>query len=252
MSRVPDFIDEFSKTAEAYACVRPTYPKALFETLATLAPAARSAWDCGTGNGQAAAGLADFFESIQATDASAEQIAQAQPHPRVRYRVAPAEDSGLADGSVDLISVAQALHWFDRDKFFNEVRRVARPRAVLAVYGYSWFYVTPALDALTNRWLLRPVHSYWSSHNRLLWDGYRTIPFPFEEITPPCLAIHLAWTLDQLFDYVLSWSAVRKKLTAEGDFFVAAARRALEPSWGDPAQARHVVMPLGVRLDRLK
>jgi ubiquinone/menaquinone biosynthesis C-methylase UbiE len=251
MNTAPGFIDAFSEAAERYATARPTYPKTLFQTLATLAPATRSAWDCGTGNGQAATGLAEFFESIEATDASAEQIAQAQFHPRVRYRAVPAEASGIADESMDLISAAQALHWFDRDRFFAEVQRIARPRALLAAYGYSWFYLTPILDALTDRWLLQPVQSHWSANNRLLWDGYRTIAFPFEEVISPCLAIHLTWTLDQLFDYYLTWSAPRRKIAAEGDSFVSEARRAFESDWGDPTQPRHVVMPLTVRLGRL-
>jgi SAM-dependent methyltransferase len=196
-------------------------------------------------------GLAEFFECIDATDASAEQIAHAQAHPRVRYKAVPAESSGLGDRSVDLISVAQALHWFDRDRFFSEVRRVARPGALVAVYGYSWFYLTPTIDELTNRWLLQPVESFWSPNNRLLWHGYRTIAFPFEEVTSPCLAIHLTWTLDQLFEYYLTWSAPRRKVAAEGNSFVGEARRAFESAWGEPTQARHVVMPLTVRLGRL-
>jgi SAM-dependent methyltransferase len=196
-------------------------------------------------------GLAEFFDCIDATDASAEQIAHAQVHPRVRYQAIPAESSGLGDRSVDLISVAQALHWFDLDRFFSEVRRVARPGALVAVYGYSWFYLTPTIDELTNRWLLQPVESFWSPNNRLLWDGYRTIPFPFEELTSPCLAIHLTWTLDQLFEYYLTWSAPRRKIAAESNSFVGEARAAFESAWGDPTRARHVVMPLTVRLGRL-
>jgi SAM-dependent methyltransferase len=245
------FIDAFSDAAECYASARPLYPRALFQALATLAPATVAAWDCGTGSGQAAVGLAEFFACIEATDASTEQIAHAKAHPRVRYKAVPAESSGLDDKSVDLISVAQALHWFDRDRFFSEVRRVARPGALAAIYGYSWFYLTPTIDELTNRWLLQPVESFWSPNNRLLWDGYRTIAFPFEEVTSPCLAIHLTWTLDQLFEYYLTWSAPRRKIAAEGNSFVDEARRAFEAAWGEPTQARHVVMPLAVRLGRL-
>ena len=247
----PSFIDAFSDTAERYAATRPTYPSSLFERMAELAPSRKSAWDCGTGNGQAAIGLADFFESIDATDASAEQIAHAQSHPRIRYNVVAAEASGLPAESMDLISVAQALHWFDLDRFFREVNRIARRRALFATYGYSWFYITPAIDALVERWLLEPVQSYWSPNNRLLWDGFRTIPFPFEELTAPCLAIHLTWTLDQLFEYYLTWSAPRRKIAAEGDGFVSAARRAFGSAWADGTQSRHVVMPLSVRLGRL-
>jgi SAM-dependent methyltransferase len=247
----PDFIDAFSDAAERYASARPVYPRTLFQTFAALAPATVTAWDCGTGSGQAAVGLAEFFNCVDATDASAEQIAQAEPHPRVRYRTAVAESSGLGDKSVDLISVAQALHWFDRDRFFFEVHRVARPSALLAVYGYSWFYLTPSIDELTNHWLLQPVGSYWSANNQLLWDNYRTIAFPFEELPSPSLAIHLTWTLDQLFDHYLTWSAPRRKIAAEGDSFVRDARRAFESAWGAPTTPRHVVMPLAVRMGRL-
>jgi ubiquinone/menaquinone biosynthesis C-methylase UbiE len=251
MNTEPSFIDAFSDAAEEYANFRPAYPPTLFKTLAMLAPATHSAWDCGTGNGQAAVGLAEFFESIEATDASAEQIARAQPHPHVRYRAAPAEASGLTDNSVDLVSVAQALHWFDRDRFFAEAQRIARPGALMAVYGYNWFYITPTLDALTERFLLQPVMSFWSANNRLLWDGYRTIVFPFQEVTSPNLAIHLTWTLDQLFDYYLTWSAPRRKIAADGDSFVRDARREFSVAWGDPDRPRHVVMPIAMRLGRL-
>lgn len=131
------FIDEFSDTAGRYAAVRPTYPTALFEFLAELTPARRCAWDCGTGNGQAAAGLAKFFDSVEASDASSEQIRYARPCAGVRYRVAPAEDSGLPERSVDLISVAQALHWFDLQRFYLEVSRVARYLRCMATTGFA-------------------------------------------------------------------------------------------------------------------
>jgi SAM-dependent methyltransferase len=245
------FVDAFSDTARRYALARPTYPAALFEFLASRAPSTHCAWDCGTGNGQAAAGLAELFDSVEATDASSEQIGAALPNSRVHYRVAPAEASGLPDRSVDLISVAQALHWFDLEKFYTEVRRVARPGALLAVYGYGWFHISPTIDALVDRWLLQPVESYWLPNNRLLWDGYRTIPFPFADTAEPRLAIHVAWTLQELLEFYLTWSAPRRKIAVEGDPFVGDARRALAAAWGDPDQPRAVVMPITARLGRL-
>jgi ubiquinone/menaquinone biosynthesis C-methylase UbiE len=247
----PQFIDAFSDTAEHYAGSRPIYPQAFFRALAALAPGTEAAWDCGTGNGQAAIGLAEFFTSVQATDASSRQLAEARAHPRVQYRTATAEDCGLADKSVDLVSVAQALHWFDLARFFREVRRVARPDALIAVYGYTWFYITPSLDVLTELWLVKPIQPFWMANNRLLWNGYRTIDFPFEEIEAPNFAIHLWWTLDQLFDYYLTWSAPRRKIAADGDDFVTAARHALDAAWGDPTAQRHIVMPLSVRLGKV-
>ena len=135
MNRPPSFIDAFSDLAKQYAAARPRYPDSLFQTLAALAPATTAAWDCATGNGQAALGLAAHFQSVYATDASEQQVAQAARHPRIEYRVAPAENSSLRDGSVDMVSVATALHWFDLGRFYEEVRRVVRPRGLIAVHG---------------------------------------------------------------------------------------------------------------------
>ena len=249
--RAPAFIDAFSDMAKQYASARPTYPAALFECLAELAPATRCAWDCDTGNGQAAFGLAEHFDSVQATDASAEQIGQALPHPRVHYYVAPAHATGLPDRSVDMISVAQALHWFDLDRFYAEVRRVARPRALLAVYGYDWFYLSPEIDPIVNRWLLRPIESYWLPNLRLLWHRYRTIDFPFAELPEPRLAMYQSWNLDEMLSYYRTWSAARGKIAAEGEHFLADARTALAAVWGDPDRRRTAVMPIITRLGRV-
>lgn len=251
MSHSPLFVHDFSDAAEQYAASRPKYPESLFRSVAALAPATNGAWDCGTGNGQAAIGLAAHFERVYATDTSAEQIAQALPHPRIEYRVAPAGHSGLTDASVDMVSVAQALHWFDLRPFYEEVRRVVRPGGLIAVYGYTWFYLTPALDELTNRWLLEPIERYWSPKVRLLWDGYRTIDFPFEGLTAPALAVHLMWNLDELLSYYLTWSATRRKIAQEGNDFVTAAHRALDAAWGGATERRQVVMPLTIRLGKL-
>ena len=252
MSTQPSgFVDAFSDAAELYARTRPAYPEALFAELAALAPARRCAWDCGTGNGQAAVGLARHFEHVEASDPSAEQIAHALADARVRYSVATAEQSGLPAASVDLVSVAQALHWFDLERFHAEVRRVARPGAIVAVYGYSWFYVSPEIDVLVDRWLLRPIEAWWPPHNRLLWDGYATIAFPYAQIRSPRLALHLGWTLDQLLDYYLTWSAPRRRIAEKGDGYLAEVRTALAAAWGDAQRVRHVVMPLCVRIGRL-
>lgn len=245
------FIDAFSETASEYAAARPTYPAALFAALASLSPATHQAWDCGTGNGQAATGLAEFFDSVEATDASAEQIGQASPHPRVRYRVATASASGLPDRSVDLISVAQALHWFDLGEFYAEVQRVGRPGALLAAFGYDWFYLSPQLDALVDQWLLRPIDAYWHPNVRLLWNRYRSIEFPFLDVTAPRLAMYLSWNLEQLLNYCRTWSATRSKIMAEGERFLADAHDALAAAWGDPDQRRTVVMPITARLGKL-
>jgi SAM-dependent methyltransferase len=242
------FIDLFSGIAAAYAAARPTYPDALFKRLAALAPATLRAWDCGTGSGQAAIGIAHWFARVDATDASAEQIAHAVPHERVHYSVRTAEASGLPDRSCDLVSVAQALHWFDRPRFFEETRRVLKPSGILAVIGSSWFYIASSVDPVVEEFLLQPIEGYWKANNQLLWDGYRSIEFPFREITPPRLAIHLEWNLDQLLGYYLTWSAAQAHLKAHGDGFLHLARTRLEEVWGEPTRLRSVVLPLAVRV----
>jgi SAM-dependent methyltransferase len=247
----PEFLDAFSEAPGEYAAARPNYPAALFDALAALAPSTRCVWDCATGSGQATTGLAEFFDSVQATDGSAEQISHAAPHPRVSYRVATATASGLPAKSVDLISVAQALHWFDLPEFYAEVRRVARPGALLAVYGYDWFYISPQVDPLVDHWLLRPIESYWRPEVRLLWYRYRTIEFPFEEVPAPRLGIYLRWTLEELLGYYRTWSATRSKLAAEGKQFLLDAYEALACAWGDPSTHHAVLMPMVIRLGRI-
>ena len=242
------FLDLFSDTAESYASARPRYPDALFEQLAFLAPSTSRAWDCGTGNGQAAIGLARWFSDVSAPDASAEQIHSAIQNERIRYAVAPAEESGLPESHFDLVSVAQALHWFDRPRFYAEVHRVLKPGGLLAAYGYSWFYVDSDIDRVVDRYLLRPLAGHWAPNNQLLWDGYRTIEFPFKEIEPPRLAIHLNWTLQELLAYYCTWSATRSYRRAVGDEALRESCNALQLAWGDSIKTRAVVMPLAIRL----
>lgn len=244
------FLDLFSETATTYASARPTYPDALFARLAAFAPAADVAWDCATGTGQAAIALAHWFSRVEATDASAAQIQNAVPHEWVRYGVALAEASGFPDGIFDVVSVGQALHWFDQPRFFAEARRVLKPGGLLAIYGYSRMLISPDVDSVIDECLLQPVASHWPTHTRLLWNSYRTIEFPLNELPAPVLAIHVQWNLDQLLAYYLTWSATRAHLNSGGDAFLLHARRRLQDAWGDPALPHTVVMPLAVRFGR--
>lgn len=244
------FIDKFSDASARYRRARPTYPPELIARLARLAPGRRLAWDSGTGNGQAALSLADHFEAVFATDPSPQQISEAAPAERVTYAVEAAEQVSLPDGSVDLVVAAQAMHWYDLDRFYAQVRRVLRPGGLLAAIGYAWFYIDPELDAAIEEALLEPMRDYWSPRNSFLWDGYRGIPFPGTEIRIGPVAIHLHWSLAQLMDYVLTWSATRGLIAEQGDELLAVAYRRLAALWG-AAERRRIVMPMQARLARI-
>jgi SAM-dependent methyltransferase len=247
----PGFKDLFSAGARDYARFRPTYPAALFEWLAELCLVRDLAWDCATGNGQAAVGLAQHFERVIATDASAAQIEHASPHPRVEYRVAPAEASGLPDRSVTLVTVAQALHWLDRPRFYAEVRRVTRPGSVLAVWTYHTIIVAPAIDALVARFYRDEVGPYWARDRALVEDGYRSVDFPFPELAAPTFTMSADWTLPDLEGYLRSWSAVQRYQADRGEDPVTALHAELAPLWGEAHERRTVRWPLSCRVARI-
>jgi SAM-dependent methyltransferase len=244
------FADHFSRVAADYARFRPRYPDALFDWLAGLAPGRGLAWDCATGSGQAAVALAERFERVVATDASAEQLASAEAHPRVEYRVAPAESSGLAAASVDLLTVAQALHWFDLPAFYAEADRVLRPGGVLAAWCYGLFrFADPEVQAVLARFHDR-VEPYWPPERQLLEAGYRTLDFPFPEDAAPDFAMTEGFDLDRLLGYLGTWSAVKRYREVRGDDPLIAPERELRAVWGDPARRRPVHWPLALRCGR--
>jgi SAM-dependent methyltransferase len=242
------FVDHFSEKSAQYAASRPTYPAALFAAAAAAAPGRERAWDCATGNGQAAHGLARHFALVEATDASAQQIEHAIPAPNVRYSVQPAESTTFAPASFDAVCVAQALHWFDVDRFYAEAKRVLRPRGILLVTAYGWSGVSPEFDAEQQRLVIDPVEPYWPPQNQLILRGYRDLPFPFERIELPAMSIEVRWTLDQYVDYMGTWTATRRLLESQPDF-LANARAELRNAWPG-TEARTVTMPLVVLCGR--
>jgi SAM-dependent methyltransferase len=246
-----EFKDYFSDEARAYAAFRPRYPEGLFAWLADLAPERRLAWDAGTGSGQAAVGLAAHFERVIATDASAAQLANARPHPRVEYRRAVAGESGIAARSVDLVTVAQALHWFDRPRFYAEVRSVLVPRGVIAAWCYRLQRVDPAVDAVAEHLYRDLLGEWWTPDRRLVDEEYRTVEFPFEELTPVRFDLSAVWTLPQVLGYLGTWSAVRRCRAETGRNVVEEIGPALAAAWGDPDRPREVRWPLAMRVGRV-
>ena len=257
-----EFKDHFSSASDRYAAFRPGYPAALFAWLAGLCPRSGTsprsgtgaerdtAWDCATGSGQAALGLAPNFRRVVATDASAEQIRHAEPHPRIDYWVAPAEAGGLADHSVDLVTVAQAAHWFDLPRFYAEVSRVLKPGGVIALWGYGRMVLPEEMDAPFRRFYAETVGPYWPPERKLIDDAYRSLDFPFTKIESPDFHIELEWTLHRLLDYLSTWSAVKRYQKLIGHDPLPALMAELEPGWGDPEAARKLQWPLFLRVGR--
>jgi SAM-dependent methyltransferase len=246
------FSDHFSGVASEYAEYRPLYPASLFDWLAGLAAHRERAWDCATGSGQAAVALASRFERVIATDASAGQIAAATRHPRVEYRVAPAEASGLDAGSMDLVTVAQALHWFDRPAFYAEARRVLRRDGVVAAWTYGHPSIDePRADAALQRFYSETVGPYWPKERALVDAAYRTIDFPFPEVEPPAFEMETRWPLAALLGYVATWSAVTRFRAARGEDPVGNLGKALGRSWGNPETLRRIAWPLALRVGRV-
>jgi SAM-dependent methyltransferase len=169
----------------------------------------------------------------------------------VTYRVAPAESSGLESGSVDLVTVAQALHWFDLPRFYAEVRRVAAPGAVLAAWCYNLFSIDPLLDPVVNRFNFEVVSPYWPSERRLVDEEYRTLPFPFSEIDAPRFTMEELWSLEHMVGYLGTWSAVRRYREATGGDPIETLRPELERAWGDPSATKTVRWPVGMRVGRI-
>jgi len=249
---VATFRDHFSRGSADYAAFRPRYPDALFAEIAARLAGRALAWDVGTGSGQAAVALARHVDRVVATDASAAQIAAAEPHPRVEYRVAPAESSGLPDASTDVVTVAQALHWFDRDAFFAESARVLRPDGVLAVWTYALLETgDPMIDGAIRRFAYETVGPYWPPERVLVDTGYATIAFPppFVELPFPPQAIDATLSLDQVAGFLRTWSATHRYVEAHGGADpVAPFVDALRERWG--GEPRAVRWPIAVRACR--
>ena len=242
------FKDHFSRQAADYAKFRPRYPREMFEYLGDIAPSRMLAWDCATGNGQAAVELAEVFRRVIATDASEKQISNAQPHKRVEYRVAPAENSGLQSETVNLVMVAQALHWFDLPRFYEEVRRVLKDGGVLAASAYKFFHITPKIDRLVNhRYYDEVVGLFWPPERALI-EKFEKLPFPFSEIETPSFQMIAQWNSEHLVGYLRSWSATQRFIAANNRDPLDEITDELRDAWGNPNQPRKVVWPLTLRV----
>lgn len=245
------FADHFSKQSDAYRIARPHYPDALFAWLQSLVPEKKFAWDCATGNGQAAISLAAYFARVEATDASADQIAHAFPHPDVHYRVAIAYASGLENACADIVTVATAVHWFDLPRFYAEADRVLKPSGILAIWAYAGCRIDPDIDHILDHFAEITLLDYWPAGAKLSWQTkYEGLPFPYAEMDTPGFACEENWELDMLRQYLFSWSAVQQYIRMHGANPVDSVAEALAGAWGDPETKRIIRWPLFMKVGR--
>ncbi len=249
MSSDAAFTDHFASVADQYARFRPGYPFALFDFLADHSPDTGLAWDCGTGTGIAALPLAERFDTVVATDASAAQLAHAPSHPRITYRMAREGHSGLADGAASLVTVAQAAHWFDLDAFYREVDRVLKPGGLLAMWCYGVMSIDEQVDAILARFEHERVGPHWPAERRHVDAGYRTLPFPYERVETPSFAMEAMLTRTALLGYLGSWSAVGRYRATTGLDPIRELEGELLASWPDERSMR-VRWPLTVLAGR--
>ena len=242
------FKDHFSGHSFEYARCRPRYPDGLFEYLASVAPSTGLAWDCATGSGQAAVSLAGHFDRVIATDASRQQLDRAKPHERVAYQAAQAECTQIASSSVDLVTVAQALHWFDIPAFFDEAKRVLKPDGVIAVWCYSWVRVDPVVNEPISRLYQDLLGPHWPPERRLVQEGYRNVVFPFDELSSPPFEMTVNWSLEEFIGYLRTWCAVGRYQQYHSIDPVGLVMSQFNDTWGDPAMRRKVSWDFSLRV----
>ena len=245
------FKDHFSQNTAAYAAFRPSYPIDLVNTLADLCPGTERVLDCGCGTGQLSVLLAQRFSEVIATDASAMQIENAQACEGVTYRTALAEQSELTDHSADLITVAQAAHWLDLDRFYQEVHRIAKPNAILAFITYGVLHVDGEVAEQIQQFYYQTIADYWPAERKHVEDGYQNLAFPFPEIQLAAIDMDAFWNLDQLMGYLKTWSAVKEAEKIMGFNPVDRLRTDLSTVWGDPETKKKVTWPLSIRAGRI-
>ena len=242
------FKDHFSDAPNDYRAYRPNYPPELFAYLASISPGKQIAWDCATGSGQPAIELSGYFARVIASDASAEQIESAQSSAGISYRVAAAEQSGIDANSIDLVTVAQALHWFDIPAFCEEANRVLKSGGILAVWTYNLLQIQNEIDRPVNHLYESILGDYWPPERTMVENGYAQISLPFEEMDHPEFKMTARWDLPQLLGYLRTWSASRRYNKQHGVDPVATIFPALSDAWGEAETTRTIHWPLSLRL----
>ncbi len=242
--------DLFSKNSEHYARFRPLYPNELFAYILSLVQNKNVAWDCATGNGQFAATLANHFKIVHATDISENQIKNAVRKENIIYNIESAEHTSFPDRSFDLITVAQAIHWFNFDKFYTEVNRTLHPDGLLAITGYNIPHINASIDTIIHQFESEFLGSYWDEETQYVDDMYTTIPFPFNEINAPAFFSNHIWSIEQLLGFLNTWSGVRHYIEEHAINPVNIIEKELRKHWQEN-ETKKVTFPILLRIGTL-
>ena len=242
--------DLFSGHSKIYAAFRPTYPEELYQFIFKHVANKSVAWDCATGNGQAAQRLATDFKKVYATDISQKQLDQAVQLENVFYSVSKAEETSFQDNQFDLITVGQAIHWIDTEKFYKEAVRTSKPGGILAIWGYSLLSINPEIDTLIMEFYTGVVGEYWDQARKLVDGKYKDIPFPFDTIPSPEFQIKVNWTIDHLAGYLTSWSATQKYIEVHSVNPVPDLIEKIKSLWRS-GENKHASFPLFLKLGRI-
>ncbi len=245
-----EFQDHFSRQSAIYLKARPTYPEDLFSYLSKISPSNELCWDCATGNGQAAISLAQRFKKIIATDGSEQQIQNAIAKENIEYRIGTAEESGLENNSVDLITVATAAHWFNTDLFYKEAERVSKRNGVLAIWTYSEAKISEEIDRLMEWFMYDYLYEYWPDGRWYVRNKYETLPFPFEAIQTPDFFCRMNWNREQWLNYIRSWSAYNNFIAKHSADPIEILLPQLNRLWNS-IETKSVVWPLHLKCARL-
>jgi ubiquinone/menaquinone biosynthesis C-methylase UbiE len=243
--------DRFSQQAESYQKYRPSYPEELYAFLMSHVSEKEVAWDCGTGNGQVAVKLAQYFKKVYATDISENQLKQAPSLSNIIYKVERAEQTSFPDHHFDLITVAQAIHWFDFSLFYQEVQRTLKPGGVLAVIGYGLLKTEDPIQRIILHFYTHSIGSYWDKERMYIDELYQTIPFPLKETTAPLFYNTVEWTLSELIGYLNTWSAVKLYEKKEGVNPLSFIEKDLQKNWGTENNTKKFTFPVILRIGTL-
>ncbi|MBD5770037.1 class I SAM-dependent methyltransferase [Marinomonas colpomeniae] len=239
------------QSSTTYSKTRPMYPAELYYWLSQQASPSSTVWDCACGTGQASVDLAVYFDRVEASDISESQVAAATPHRNVNYQVFPAEKTTYPDNHFDVVCVAHALHWFDLEAFWVELRRVLKPNGIFVCWGYNWLEIGEAEDKAITECVLPHLAPYWPPQSRLLWNQYDEVTFPFEPITVPKFELSCHWSVSQTLDFIRTWSASQLHIQEHGDDFLQAASPIIREAWSKPNQKKDIHLPFFVRAGRV-